>query len=119
MQELKNIKAIIVDWAGTTVDHGSRAPAIVFQAIFKGRGIEITMEQAREPMGRAKRDHIAEITKMDSVAKQWREKYGAECSDSDIDAMYADFLPLQKSTLAEHCVLIDGIDEVINRCGVS
>ena len=35
MSTLKQIKAVVLDWAGTTVDHGSRAPAMVFQEIFR------------------------------------------------------------------------------------
>ena len=35
MPSLKHLKAIVFDWAGTMIDHGSRAPAIVFQEIFR------------------------------------------------------------------------------------
>ena len=36
------VQAVILDWAGTTVDYGSRAPTRVFMEIFRRRGIEIT-----------------------------------------------------------------------------
>ena len=52
-------QAVILDWAGTTVDYGSRAPVQVFIEIFSRRGIEVTEAEARGPMGSAKRDHIA------------------------------------------------------------
>jgi phosphonoacetaldehyde hydrolase len=32
-------KAILLDWAGTTVDYGSRAPTQVFLEIFRRRGV--------------------------------------------------------------------------------
>ena len=69
MPSLKHLKAIVFDWAGTMIDHGSRAPAIVFQEIFRQRGIEITIDQAREPMGMAKREHILAITQMPDIQK--------------------------------------------------
>ena len=47
----ESIECVIFDWAGTMIDYGSRAPAKVFQETFKQSGIEITVEQAREPMG--------------------------------------------------------------------
>ena len=45
------LKAVILDWAGTTLDYGCHAPAVVFTEVFKRRGVDISMEEAREPMG--------------------------------------------------------------------
>ena len=81
------LQAVIFDWAGTTVDHGSCAPAIVFKEIFRRRGIDISTAQAREPMGMAKRDHIATIAAMPGVAQAWINQFGASCSEADVDAM--------------------------------
>lgn len=68
----QQLQAILFDWAGTTVDYGSRAPAQVFQEIFRRSGVEITVAEAREPMGRAKRDHIATVLAMPRVAAAWQ-----------------------------------------------
>lgn len=113
MSNLKQIKAVVLDWAGTTVDHGSRAPAIVFQEIFRQRGIPISPAQARGPMGMAKREHIAAIAAMPEVREAWIARHGQPCSEEDIDSMYRDFLPLQKSTLSDHCALIPGVAEAV------
>lgn len=108
------IKAMILDWAGTTVDHGSLAPTQVFLEIFRRRGLEITIAEAREPMGRAKRDHIAMVAGFPRVAALWQAKYGQLPGDADIDAMYRDFLPLQKTTLASAgSEVIRGIPEAV------
>lgn len=113
----EHLQAIVFDWAGTTIDYGSCAPAAVFQEIFRQRGVPITAAQAREPMGRAKRDHIATIGNMPAVDKAWREQHaGAAMTAADIDAMYADFLPLQKKTLGDHSRLIDGVPEIVQWC---
>ncbi|MCA9067985.1 MAG: phosphonoacetaldehyde hydrolase [Planctomycetaceae bacterium] len=115
-ERIQHLKAIVLDWAGTTVDHGSRAPAIVMQEIYRRRGIDITMAQARGPMGMAKRDHIAAIAALPEITQAWKSQFGHECSEADIDAMYADFLPLQKQVLKDHALVIDGIPEAIARC---
>lgn len=113
----KHLQAILFDWAGTTIDFGSCAPASVFQAIFSQRGVPITAAQARGPMGRAKRDHIATIGKMPAVDEAWRLKHaGIAMGEADIDAMYADFLPLQKETLGQHSQLIAGVPDIIDWC---
>lgn len=110
------LKAVVFDWAGTTVDHGSLAPTFVFQELFRRRGVEITSAQAREPMGRAKREHIAAIAAMPEVARAWESKYGGPCGASDVDAMYTDFLPLQKETLQKNCDVIAGVPEAVAEC---
>ena len=109
MTKLKHIQAVVLDWAGTALDYGSRAPAFVFQEVFRQRGVPITVAQAREPMGMAKRDHIKAIASMPDIASGWREKHGKDCSEADIDQMYADFIPLQKSVLSDYSQMIDGV----------
>lgn len=111
----QQLQAIVVDWAGTIVDHGSLAPAIVFQEIFRKRGVEITIDEARGPMGRSKREHIADVASAPRVARAWTEKYGAPPSDADVDALYAEFMPLQKATLEKYSHLIPGVAETMSR----
>ena len=83
----------------------------MFQEIFRRRGIEITQRQARGPMGMAKRDHIAAIARNARCRRRRgiAPRIGQPCSEADIDALYRDFLPLQKSTFAEHCDMIAGV----------
>lgn len=110
------LKAVVFDWAGTVVDYGSRAPASVFMEIFRRNDVEITVGQAREPMGKAKRDHIAAIFAMESVRQRWVERHGGPPGESDIDRLYHDFLPLQKETLSNHCDLIPGVLDTLKFC---
>ncbi len=44
------LKAVILDWAGTTVDYGCMAPAAIFIEIFRQYGVDVTMAQARAPI---------------------------------------------------------------------
>lgn len=107
------IKGVILDWAGVTVDYGSRAPAQVFVEIFRRHGVPITMAEAREPMGKAKRDHIVAIAQMPRPAAAWMQTHGHPVRESDIQQMYDEFLPLQLETLARETAVIPGVAEAI------
>lgn len=110
------LKAVLFDWAGTTVDHGSRAPVEVFVELFRREGVPISVAQAREPMGRAKWDHIAAILFAPEVAGRWREAHDREPSPDDVQRMYRDFLPLQKEILARGSDVIPGVPEAVAEC---
>lgn len=107
------LKAVILDWAGTVVDYGSCAPAGVFVEVFARYGVPITMAQARAPMGSEKRAHIAAITAMPDVTEAWTRTHGHPCTEAEIDAMYADFVPLQIESLPRFADLIPGTIEAI------
>lgn len=102
------IRALFVDWAGTILDHGSRAPARVFIEVFAAAGVTIDEAEARGPMGMAKHDHIAAILALPRVAGAWAARHGAPPGPADAAALYERFLPLQKRVLAEHCDPIPG-----------
>ncbi len=116
MTDIQQVRAAIFDWAGTMVDYGSRAPATVFQEIFRREGVDITPAQAREPMGMAKREHIATITRMPDVDARWKSKFSKSADDGDVDRMYEKFLPLQKEVLADHGDMIPGAIETFQWC---
>ena len=102
------IKMVVLDWAGTTMDYGCYAPAVVFIQVYERKGVSITMEQARRPMGLHKRDHIKAISQDSEVAAQWQAVHGRSITEDDIDAMFADFQPLQLACLADYADLIPG-----------
>ena len=110
------IGAILFDWAGTTIDHGSRAPVEVFVEVFQRAGVPITTAEARGPMGMAKREHIAAILAQPRVAEAWQSRFGQAATEADIDRLYADFLPLQRDVLARHSEVIPGVPEVVAEC---
>ena len=109
----RTTKAVLLDWAGTTVDYGSRAPTQVFVEIFRRRGVEITVAEARGPMGRAKHEHIAMVAALPRVTELWRQQHGAAPTEVDVRAMYDHFLPLQKEILKHGSDVIPGIPEAI------
>jgi phosphonoacetaldehyde hydrolase len=109
------VKLVIFDWAGTTLDYGCYAPAVVFVEVFKRRGVEITMEQARRPMGLKKLDHIRAISQQDEVAALWKKVHGKACTEADVQDMFEkDFVPLQVACIADYSRLIPGTVETVN-----
>ena len=82
------IRLAILDRAGTTVDYGCYAPTVVFMEVFRRQGVEISVAQARAPMGRAKREHIKAISEQPEVATKWRNATGQGCTDADVDEMF-------------------------------
>jgi phosphonoacetaldehyde hydrolase len=107
------VKAVILDWAGTIVDYGSCAPASAFVALFSQRGISITVEEARRPMGSHKRDHVSQLLALPRVASAWRELHGRDPADEDVDLLYRDLIPLQTNTIQQHTELIPGAIEAV------
>ena len=107
------IRLVVFDWAGTTVDHGSLAPAVAFVETFCRQGIAISLEQARAPMGMEKRTHIAAISAMKPVAEEWQTVHGSAISEADIDAMYADFAPLLLEILRDRSDVIAGTRDAV------
>ncbi len=107
------LKAALLDWAGTTMDYGCYAPAVVFIAVYKRKGVEITIEAAREPMGAHKKVHIRKISQISAVAKRWDEVHGRPCTEEDVEAMFEDFIPLQIDCLADYADMIPGALETV------
>ena len=108
-----HVAAVILDWAGTAVDFGSRAPVDAFIAAFAGLDILITPQDARGPMGRHKRDHLAAIFALPHVAAQWAKAYGEAPTEAAIDAVYAAFVPTQLGVLHRYATPIPGVLDVV------
>ncbi len=109
------VHAVIFDWAGTTVDFGCMAPVECFLEVFRRRGVPITLAEARGPMGTHKRTHIQRITEMPAVAARWLAEVGGPPTDADVDAMFAEFVPLQLACLANNAEPIPGCLDTVAR----
>lgn len=110
------IRAVILDWAGTTMDFGCMAPAVVFREVFEKEGVPISLEEARIPMGAHKKVHIGLICEIPTVRSRWVETHGSEPTDEDVDRMFADFVPAQEACLSDYSQLIPGTLDVIAEC---
>ena len=109
------LKAVVFDWAGTMIDHGSRAPVVALQRVFAEAGIEISEAEARADMGRAKRDHIGRILATPRVAAEWRAKHGTDAEPADIDALHDAIEPMMRAAAADCAILIPGAADIAAR----
>ncbi|MDZ4659422.1 MAG: phosphonoacetaldehyde hydrolase [Bythopirellula sp.] len=110
------LQAVILDWAGTTLDYGSRAPVAALIRAFEQCGVAISVDQARGPMGKAKKEHIQALMELPDLASRWRELHNRKPSAQDIDLVYENFLPIQIKILPEYAALIPGCLETISFC---
>jgi phosphonoacetaldehyde hydrolase len=102
------IQATILDWAGTVVDHGSRAPMGAFVRAFAQFGVVIRIADARGPMGMAKWDHIRAVGQIPSVAAAWRARHGRDFAEGDVDAIFQVFEPMNITAVRDHADIIPG-----------
>ena len=98
------VTAVVFDWAGTTVDHGSLAPVRTLQELFAGRGMAVTEEEARRDMGIHKKDHIRAIL---------RAKIGAAPDEGQVEDLFAAFIPMQMDCLAAYSAVIPGVPATV------
>lgn len=113
--KLQHVKAVVFDWAGTVVDHGSLAPMGVFVEAFASFGVNVSVEEARQPMGMAKRPHVAALLAMPRIAEEWRRVRGQAPTEADIDAVYEVFVPKNIAVAARYADLIPGAADAARR----
>ena len=101
------IKLVILDIAGTVCDGPQslshlfpnddglavKGPVIVFEKMFQKFGMNVDWETIRRPMGKFKREHLADIMAFEDVAGQYRKVHGRDYKESDLDEMFDIFRP--------------------------
>ena len=107
------LQAAILDWAGTVVDFGSFAPTQIFVEAFAEFDVQVSIEEARGPMGMGKWDHIRTLCDQRQISERYKKVFGRTPSDDDVTAIYQRFMPLQIEKIAEHSALIPGALETI------
>jgi phosphonoacetaldehyde hydrolase len=109
------LKAVILDWAGTTVDYGSLAPVRTLQQVFACADLPLAEAEARQDMGLPKKDHIRAILSLPRVRTEWIRLRGHAPDEADVDKVYQDFVPLQFSCLLEYSTVLPGVPEAVAR----
>ncbi len=109
------IKGLVLDWSGTTADAYVIAPAVVFVEVFRNKGVDISMQEARGPMGLRKDLHIKMLTEDPAIRERWKGVHGRYPTQQDVDDMFADFVPAQVACLPQYCDLLPGVAEVTQK----
>jgi phosphonoacetaldehyde hydrolase len=110
-----HIEAVIFDWAGTIVDFGSFAPTQIFVDAFKQAfDFELSLAEARGPMGLGKWQHIEALGNDPVIGARWQAQFGQPMRHADIDHIYQTFLPLQVERVGAHADLIPGAQATVD-----
>lgn len=103
------LEAVIFDWAGTVVDFGSFAPTQIFvDAFAQAFGFDLSLDEARRPMGLGKWQHIEALGADPQVGLRWQAQFGRAMSQDDIRHIYDTFIPLQIERVGDHSALVPG-----------
>lgn len=111
---MKKIECVILDWAGTAVDYGCFAPVSAFIESFRTLGLEVSAAETRAHMGLTKIEEIRALFRIDHVSQAFREKYGRDYNENDIQSCYAEFQRLLFSTLRNYSGPIAHVVETID-----
>ena len=109
------VKGLVLDWSGTTADKYVIAPAVVFVEVFKNFGVEISMLEARGPMGLRKDLHIKMLTEVPEIRERWNSVHGSYPGQSDVDAMFKEFIPMQVAVLPKYTALLPDVAELTQK----
>ncbi|MDY8109906.1 phosphonoacetaldehyde hydrolase [Fulvimarina sp. 2208YS6-2-32] len=105
------IKAVVFDWAGTVIDFGSFAPMGAFVDTFSSFGVDVTIADARRPMGLPKRDHIAQMLAEPHIAGRWEDAHGSRPGEDAVTRVYERFVSRNIDVVADYCELVPGAAE--------
>jgi 2-aminoethylphosphonate-pyruvate transaminase len=99
---------VILDWAGTMVDFGCRAPVHALLEVFQRHGVQLTEKQVRRDMGKAKADHVSALLGDPEIAAAWRRANGGNPTPKDQDTIVRELGPLMREQASQSATLIDG-----------
>jgi phosphonoacetaldehyde hydrolase len=111
---MSSVQALILDWAGTVVDFGSFAPTSIFvEAFARAYDFPVSLDEARQPMGLGKREHIVALGRLPSVDSRWQARFGHSMSKEEVDHIYRTFMPLQIEAVTRFATPIEGVLPVL------
>lgn len=113
MNQRKTIEMVVFDWAGTTVDYGSSAPAQVFGQIFAQEGISFTREEINRPMGMEKKDHIRALLRSNFGSRQWELTHKRPWNEEDVERLYQRFEEALFQVVADRSHPLPGVVETV------
>jgi len=108
------LRAVVLDWAGTAVDYGCMGPAAVFVEVFRKFNIAVTVSEARQFMGLAKKEHIRSMCALPSVVAQWQAKTGQVPDEADVERLYSETEPMMVAAISKHAEPIPGLFDFVD-----
>jgi len=112
---MSKITAVILDWAGTTVDYGSFAPITALFGAFEAFNIKVGIEEIRAHMGLPKLKHIEKMLEDSRIAACWQGYYGRPHTQEDTEKIYRHFEHALFEVLSEHACPLPGVVDAAAR----
>lgn len=107
------VRAVILDWAGTTVDYGAFGNIRPFIDGLREHWIDVTPDEVREHMGLAPWDHLAAILNEEKVRTRWLDIYGVPPSEFELDKILRSIENLAPDAAVLHSAPVPGLLETI------
>ena len=112
---MKRIECVIFDWAGTVVDYGCFAPVAAFIESFNAIDVPVSAAETRAYMGLTKLEEIRALFNLEHVRCEFREKFGRDYNDEDVQGRYKDFQQILYNTLGQYASPLPGVVETVGQ----
>ncbi|MCE9563457.1 MAG: phosphonoacetaldehyde hydrolase [Planctomycetes bacterium] len=110
---MTQLRAVVFDWAGTTVDFGCLAPTGAFIDTFAKFNVPVSEAEARRPMGMYKKDHLRVMLSEPEIGKRWAAAHGRDWTEADVEAMYREVTPRQVEAAGRFALPVPGLLECV------
>ncbi len=117
-REFRRLRAVVLDWAGTTVDHGSRAVVLAAGELFRRHGVHLSEAEIREPVGLAEFDYVRVLIFEPDIAERWLDANGSAPTEAGVEDLDREFEALLLDVLPAHSELIAGTLEAVQEIRV-
>lgn len=107
------IQLVVFDWAGTTTDFGSQAPAQVFDKTFSQYGLHFSRQEINAPMGMEKKAHIRSMLSTEHGQELWLAAKGQPWDEEDVESLYQSFENNLSQVVAAYSEVIPGVPETV------
>jgi phosphonoacetaldehyde hydrolase len=111
---MRQLRALVLDWSGTTVDFGNLAPVAAITRVFGAHGIVLTSEEARQGIHLPRREQIKETLRRPRVAGAWEAVHGAPPTETDAGKLLEEYEPQQFDCVERYSDLIPGVAETVD-----
>ncbi|MGL4551067.1 MAG: phosphonoacetaldehyde hydrolase [Gemmataceae bacterium] len=104
---------VILDWAGTVIDHGAQAPTAAVQKAFAARGVAVTPAEVQAVLELTPRALADALLAEPNLRWRWKHRLGKDPSEADAQRITDDVFLRLMETIPEHDALIAGVPECV------
>jgi phosphonoacetaldehyde hydrolase len=104
---------VILDWAGTVIDHGAQGPTAAVQKVFAGRGVAVTPAEVHAALDLTPRATADALLADFNVRWRWKHRHGKDPVEADAQRIADEMFGRLMEAIAEHNELIAGVPECI------